>query len=122
MEPTPKSPRVDSFLTAIGMDRKAALNQLRCLAPPIGCGRMIDPAELPTWPSNAQTEYRISGWCWGCQRKAFADPDDPRDPAEICTCDTPCCQADVGIGVIDCGFLHCAVHGRPSDESEEDYS
>lgn len=29
----------------------------------------------------------------------------------ICTCDTPCCEADVGIGVITCGAQHCPTHG-----------
>lgn len=29
----------------------------------------------------------------------------------ICTCDTPCCYADVGVGVIDCGGYHCPTHG-----------
>jgi D-serine deaminase-like pyridoxal phosphate-dependent protein len=32
----------------------------------------------------------------------------------ICTCDTPCCEADIGIGVIDCGSQHCPTHGTTS--------
>lgn len=28
-----------------------------------------------------------------------------------CTCATPCCEADIGIGVINCGSQHCLVHG-----------
>lgn len=33
----------------------------------------------------------------------------------ICTCDTPCCQADVGVGVVDCGSQHCPTHGVQDD-------
>ena len=30
---------------------------------------------------------------------------------EICTCDSPCCEADVGVGIITCGSQHCPTHG-----------
>lgn len=31
---------------------------------------------------------------------------------EVCTCDTPCCEVDVGIGqLITCGSQHCPTHG-----------
>jgi hypothetical protein len=34
----------------------------------------------------------------------------------ICTCDTPCCEADVGIGIIDCGSQHCPTHGAYDEQ------
>lgn len=36
----------------------------------------------------------------------------PQQAAPICTCDTPCCEADVGIGVITCESRHCPTHGE----------
>lgn len=35
----------------------------------------------------------------------------PPQSEPICTCDTPCCEADVGIGIITCGSQHCPTHG-----------
>ena len=35
----------------------------------------------------------------------------PASTQEICTCATPCCEADVGIGIITCGSQHCPTHG-----------
>lgn len=35
----------------------------------------------------------------------------PPQEAEICTCGTPCCEADIGVGVINCGSQHCPTHG-----------
>lgn len=29
-----------------------------------------------------------------------------------CTCDSPCCSVDIGVGVIDCGSQHCPSHGK----------
>jgi|ERR1051326_1043887 hypothetical protein len=31
--------------------------------------------------------------------------------SDPCTCNNPCCYADVGVGVIDCGSQHCPQHG-----------
>lgn len=39
-------------------------------------------------------------------------------PEVICTCDTPCCEADVGVGIITCGSAHCPTHGV-KDENEQ---
>lgn len=36
----------------------------------------------------------------------------PPQTAEICTCDTPCCEADVEVGIITCGGYHCPTHGQ----------
>lgn len=30
---------------------------------------------------------------------------------EICTCSTPCCEADIGVGIITCESKHCPTHG-----------
>lgn len=30
---------------------------------------------------------------------------------EICTCATPCCEVDVGVGTMTCGSHHCPTHG-----------
>lgn len=35
---------------------------------------------------------------------------------EICTCDTPCCEANIGVGVINCGSQHCPTHGSSSGD------
>lgn len=34
----------------------------------------------------------------------------PPEP-DICTCATPCCEVDIGIGVMTCGGQHCPTHG-----------
>lgn len=36
----------------------------------------------------------------------------PAQAEPICTCGTPCCEADVGIGVMTCGSQHCPTHGE----------
>ena len=36
----------------------------------------------------------------------------PAQEAPICSCSTPCCEVDVGIGVnMTCGSAHCPTHG-----------
>lgn len=40
----------------------------------------------------------------------------PPQEAEICTCDTPCCEADVGVGIMTCGEQHCPTHGLPEGQ------
>lgn len=36
----------------------------------------------------------------------------PAQDEPICTCATPCCEVDVGVGVpITCGAQHCPTHG-----------
>lgn len=32
-------------------------------------------------------------------------------PLIMCTCDRPCCEVDVGVGIITCQSQHCPVHG-----------
>lgn len=43
------------------------------------------------------------------QCESCADAGSQEEP--ICTCDTPCCEADVGVGIITCGSQHCPTHG-----------
>lgn len=43
-----------------------------CIAPPIGCGKPIDQFR----DEISLEEYKISGWCQGCQDIAFAEPED----------------------------------------------
>lgn len=35
----------------------------------------------------------------------------PPQKDKICTCNSPCCEADVGVGIITCGSQHCPTHG-----------
>ena len=69
--------------------REDAIRQGRCLA----CGMWV------------QKETAVTGLCWSCLLDAFEV-----DRAE-CSCSNPCCEADVGVGVITCGSQHCLVHG-----------
>lgn len=51
--------------------------------------------------------------CEDCQHEVCtACGDLPAQATPICTCDSPCCEADVGIGVMTCGSYHCPTHGR----------
>jgi hypothetical protein len=34
----------------------------------------------------------------------------------ICTCDSPCCEVDIGIGYVTCGQQHCPVHATPENQ------
>lgn len=38
----------------------------------------------------------------------------PKDNAK-CTCGDPCCQVDVGVGIITCGSEHCYQHGLDAE-------
>lgn len=42
----------------------------------------------------------------------------PPQKASICTCDTPCCEVDVGVGIITCESHHCPTHGDNANESK----
>lgn len=35
----------------------------------------------------------------------------PAQEKPICTCDSPCCEVDVGVGIMTCGSQHCPTHG-----------
>lgn len=42
----------------------------------------------------------------------------PPQKAPICSCDSPCCEVDVGVGIITCGSYHCPTHGEKADEGK----
>lgn len=96
--------------------REEAIMMHYCIKPPLGCGRAISSEEIDGWDSLTQKEYAQSGWCLSCQDKIFRDPDD----ADGCTCNwEPCCEVDVGVGVITCGDQHrppCDIHELPPEE------
>jgi hypothetical protein len=72
MQPTKKSPAIESLLTKLSGDtRQAALAEGRCIKPPIGCGQPVGEFNSGT----EEKEYQISGWCEECQRKAFLPPE-----------------------------------------------
>lgn len=82
--------------------REDAINADRCLI----CGAQYTREQIIRWPDAAQDEYCRSGLCWRpCQINVFEQDE------SMCTCDSPCCEADVGVGVINCGSQHCLVHG-----------
>lgn len=91
--------------------REDAIMSHRCIDSPIGCGRLLADIEIWSWDALTQREYLQSGWCSTCQDKIFKDPEE--DP-DRCTCDDPpCCEADVGVGIITCGDQHrdpCPQH------------
>lgn len=37
--------------------------------------------------------------------------DEPKQQEPICTCDTPCCEVDIGVGIVTCQNKHCPTHG-----------
>lgn len=56
------------------------------------------------------------GFCDDCSHNLCkACLDLPSQTEEICTCDSPCCEADIGIGIITCGSQHCPTHGVHND-------
>lgn len=69
------------------------------------CGRSVPLEVRAQWDMDSQREYELSGTCKSCQRIIYDEPIE-------CTCDRPCCEVDVGIGIIDCGWQHCPVHGN----------
>lgn len=95
------------------MGLNKALKMVACVAPPIGCGREIPLEEIQGWDELSVKEYAMSGLCKSpCQDKVFSDPDEKIGSINPeCTCSSPCCEVDVGIGIIDCDSQHCAIHG-----------
>lgn len=39
----------------------------------------------------------------------------------VCTCETPCCEADIGVGYVTCGEQHCPVHANPENQGVPSY-
>jgi hypothetical protein len=57
------------------------------------------------WPegTDAEREQLISGMHGSCFDDLFKEDDE-------CTCDNPCCEVDIGVGIMTCGSQHCPVH------------
>lgn len=91
---------------AIGniLGREDAINADRCL----NCRTQYSGEQIGMWPNATQDEYCRSGLCRKCQAVAFGED------LTVCTCATPCCEVDVGVGVITCAGQHCPVHGFES--------
>jgi hypothetical protein len=71
MEPTRKSPAVESELFALfGFSRRVAISGDVCVPAPIGCGK---PVDLTGQDDVTVREYRISGLCPTCQDAIFGD-------------------------------------------------
>ena len=87
---------------------RTALEQLKCVDTPIGCGRDLILTQINSWDGPSQQEYKQSALCKSCQDKYFIDPEE----GPQCSCDHPCCEADTGVGVVTCGSQHCQVHGE----------
>lgn len=86
-----------------------AVLQMRCSV----CPREITQLDYMHWDPLTKTEYAQSGMCATCQDSIFDDKSSEFDPNEpVCQCHAPCCEADVGVGVINCGSQHCPVHGE----------
>lgn len=58
-----------------------AVEQLKCVGAPVGCGKQITPEEIADWDPLTQKEYSQSGWCSDCQDLVFGACDDE------CGCD-----------------------------------
>ena len=70
-EPSKKSPGIEKFLNDIS-GRTSAINQDRCINPPIGCS---GPA-TEFRDELSKREYTISGLCQKCQDEIFGGGDD----------------------------------------------
>lgn len=81
--------------------REDAIRVGRCL----NCSTTFTREQISMWPMGTQKEYQTCGLCRACQAVVF------EEDTNRCTCDRPCCEADIGVGVITCGSQHCWVHG-----------
>ena len=71
--PNYKKPAIESILTSLaGESRQDAANELRCIAPPIGCGEKIKGFR----DLLSSREHRISGLCQKCQDAFFGETDE----------------------------------------------
>jgi len=39
----------------------------------------------------------------------------------MCTCSTPCCEVDIGVGYVNCGAQHCVVHATAENQGMPSY-
>lgn len=88
-------------------DREFARMGLPLCSPCCACREKMLDGHIPA----DETECDDCGHelCQACS-------DLPAQEAEICTCDTPCCEVDVGVGTITCGGQHCPTHGMREED------
>lgn len=73
MKPSEKSPEINGMLKEIfGFDREETILSNKCVPPPCGCGKDINP-ETEFSDELSRKEYTISGFCQACQDKVFGD-------------------------------------------------
>lgn len=76
MKPSDKSDEIEAKIESVfGFNRRAYIQDNRCVPPPIGCGgpALEFPDEL------SRREYSLSGLCAACQAKIFGPGDDDED-------------------------------------------
>lgn len=90
---TKKDPVLEAQIRNItGVDRRAAIENNRCVPAPIGCGQ---PVKFPKGfcDDNSLREYQISGLCQRCQDKVFGRGKDQRRAAcRKLRCRKPTCE------------------------------
>ena len=68
MKPVGKSGEFEQFISDVfGIERAEAIEEEKCVAIPIGCGKAISDFR----DSLSIEEYRISGLCQECQDRVF---------------------------------------------------
>lgn len=96
-------PRVKRDGCYICEDMEFARMGLPLCSPCCQCRKKGTDGHVPADDSTCEDcGHEVCGWCGNLP--AQAEP--------ICTCDSPCCQADVGIGIVTCGGQHCPTHGK----------
>ena len=70
MKPSDKTPEMEDALSELfGIDRRDSIRANRCIPPPIGCGKEVNPDEFRD--EISRKEFCISGLCQECQDKVF---------------------------------------------------
>jgi hypothetical protein len=98
-------------------DKPAAREELRCVAPPLGCGRPLGaPLDTAFRDRASRAEYAITGTCQRCQDELFKPDEDEVAAMAADTKNFGRCwvcgeyremeRVDVGVGVIS-GFNCC---------------
>ncbi|MGH7239212.1 MAG: hypothetical protein ACREHG_03990 [Candidatus Saccharimonadales bacterium] len=75
MEPSNKSKEITEFLEEFS-GRSTAIKSGHCISFPLGCGRVVAPAEFFDWNNPTRREYQISGMCNNCQDAVFGKDGD----------------------------------------------
>lgn len=96
----------------VGMDlnfggMRDAVLEHKCIAPPMGCGRVLSDVELTSYDTLTFREYRQSGWCAECQAVVFAPPEDDEEYEED-VCDCEYVNEELDLSYIN--SLGCPIH------------